>query len=117
MLFGSGAWSCTGVAATSLLGRRLVLVFVEPSEDRARLGSALRRTRRDAAVAGAGHLPQRRRNADELQRGVIFLRLADRAAITPAAHHTQSRRGNVADQGQRRADPVELRVLTGKKDT
>src|SRR3546814_5380386 len=35
-LSGSRAASWTSGAATSLLGRRLVLVFVEPSEDRAR---------------------------------------------------------------------------------
>ena len=62
-------------------------------------------------MRGAGHADQRGGHAADLQGVEVLLGLGRRGAVIVLADHHHGRRLHIADQRQRRAGPITLRVL------
>src|SRR6056297_3856395 len=95
------------------LGRVCDVVTLEPGQDVVDLRDHARGLAGDA-VRAFGHAYHHRIDASELERLVVLLGLRNRRAVVVLAGDQQRRRGDVADQRQRRALPVVFEFLPGQ---
>src|SRR3954451_8123984 len=102
---------CESYFSVACRSRILDSVPVEPGKDRAGLGGGLAGPGGDSVVARSGHFDERRRDAAQLQRLVILLRLAVGCPVVLGADDDERWRLDVADEAERRARPIAGRIL------